>query len=434
MVALLKKYKITLLIFIITFGVYISNTHIDFFKDLENMRYRRMMVSGDIVPNSFLPWLMLRENTISFDPIINTMRKLEGGKERPYFLLNTEKGFKSVYPIIPALMAIPFYAIPVLLQKIPELSYHENILKIFLLGRITASFYAALSVVLFYWILKRVSIERRLNLIFTGFYAFGTLTWSIISRGLWMHTFSQFFFSITLLLLLKSSKTEKLIPWVGFVLGIVVLTKPTNLIFAAIIALYVYVRHKKFFVNFILAALPAILFMAIYNHLTFGNVFSEGYSARNDIAWTTSLRESIPGYLYSPARSFLFISPPLVLAFYAIYKSFKNKGFGKKNNLLYRYLGIGFLLSVVMFAKWWAWDGSNGFGYRMLSDFLPFVGLLSFEIVRKLKKTQLLIIFFLIVYSIYVNGNAVLNRKSRCGRDHNWSFYCLSPPAQPSKY
>jgi len=266
------------------------------------------------------------------------------------------------------------------------------------------------------------------------FYALGTATWSVSSRGMWQHTFAQFFISIAILFLLRSMKNPKLIPWLGFLLGLAVVARPTTILLALVISVYVFTKHREWVPRYILAVVPSILFLALYNHLTFGSVLTEGYGARNDYNRSTPLSESLTGYLFSPARSFLFLSPPLVLSFFAIYKAFSDKKYGEKLNLIFRYLSVGFLLSVLMMAKWWAWDGANGFGYRMLSDYLPIVGLLSFSVVEKLKHSYKVLILLFIVYSIFIHGNAVINRKSRCSHEHNWSFYCLAPPAEKAKY
>jgi hypothetical protein len=106
----------------------------------------------------------------------------------------------------------------------------------------------------------------------------------------------------------------------------------------------------------------------------------------------------------------------------------------RKYNKLLRYLSLGFLISFLMMAKWWAWAGANAFGYRMLTGYLPVVGLLAFIVIDKMKLKYRMIILILIVYSVFIHANAVINRKSRCSEDHTWSFYCLSPPAKKSKY
>lgn len=53
-------------------------------------------------------------------------------------------------------MAIPFYALPILLKKIPALYYGADLARLVALGRISASFYTALSVSVFYLVLKEL--------------------------------------------------------------------------------------------------------------------------------------------------------------------------------------------------------------------------------------------------------------------------------------
>lgn len=425
---------ILILVFIASFLIYISNSLIDYKIGYEKETYRRLMTSEDIIPNTFLPYVILKYKTFSFDQIIESIRKLVGGSEYPYFLIFSNGHFYSVYPILTGILAIPFYILPLALGKIPHLENTLNLLKVLLLGRITASFYAAISVTIIFQTLRKLSKNNFWIILFTVLYALGTNTWSTSSRGLWQHTSSQFFISIIVLLLIYSRDKKYLITWIGFFLGVAVLTRPTNIILAIVISIFVFIYEKKRFVRFILAALPSAVLLLLQNYLTFGSPFIEGYGARNDFNWSTSLNTSLVGYSFSPARSFLFISPPLVLGYFAIYKSFKNKSLGGKYNLIYRFLGISFILSMLMFAKWYTWDGSNAFGNRMLSDFLPIITVLSFEIAKNLKGIAKFIITALVIYSIFVHANAVFFRKSRCSQDHNWTFYCLSPPDRKAAY
>lgn len=432
----LKKFWIPALIFLITFSVYLANLPIDYKKDNENRLVRRLLPSQDTIQNTFLPYLLIKEKTLYFDPVINTINTLSDN--RPYFLIPTEKGYYPAYPILTGLMALPVYIVPLLLNKIPELTYHENILKLLVLGRITASFYSALSVTIFYLMLKQIYKNKKWTLLFTAFYAFGTCTWSVASRGLWQHTTIQFINSLIILTLLASVKNEKLIPLVGFLLGIGVLIRPTNIILALVITIYVFIQHREKLNKYILAAIPCVLFLVIHNQVAFGSPLTEGYGAREDFSWSTPLLISLPGYAFSPARSFLLISPPLALAYFGIYTFFKKEKSksttDKKHLAIMRYLGIAFILSLLMLAKWYTWDGAPAFGYRMLVDFLPIVGLLAFDVTQSFGKKGKLIIAILIIFSIYVHQNAVLNRKSRCGKDHTWTVYCLLPPKEKPQY
>ncbi len=391
------------------------------------------MPSADVIPNTFLPYLIVREHTVLFNNIYETIKLFDGGP-RPYYIVTLGEDHKSAYPILTGIMAVPIYAIPLILNKIPELTYHENLIKMLFLGRIAACFYATLSVLLFYLITKKVSTNEKRNLIFTFMYAFGTSTWSVSSRGLWQHTTSQLALSLLVYIGLLGLTNKKLLPWLGLVAGIAVLIRPTNIIFALLIALFVLHKHREQFVKFCVLATPTILALLLYNTVTFGGPISEGYGARNDFSWVTPLWESIPAYFISPGRGYLFISPFLLVGFYTLIKVFVSKNYLSKKNTYYRYLGLGVILTLLLFGKWYTWHGSPAFGNRMLADILPIVGLFSYEVIAVIRKQFFYLVILLGLYSTYVHFNATYFRKGRCSADHNWSFYCLKLPAGPTEY
>ncbi|MFZ5425091.1 MAG: hypothetical protein ACOZAO_04800 [Patescibacteria group bacterium] len=430
----LRQIKTPALIFLLTLTVYLSNIIYDFNKNLELNDFRRMMVSADIVSNTFLPWVLLDQHTIKFDKVKSNLIQFDANNDPPYFLIDTGTNYYSSYPILTGIMALPFYVLPYYLGKIPNIDNNLNLLKIFFIGRVAASFYTTLAVLIYYYILKEISKNELLIITFTFFYAFGTISWSVASRGLWQHTISQVFIAAVILLLLKAKQNSKLIGLIGFFVGLTVLVRPTNFLVAIFVSVYVLTKYKEQRLRYIFWGMPALIFLLGYNYYVFGSVFSEGYGARNDFNWSTPLSESLTGFAISPARSFLFISPPLVLAFISIFKIFINKNFFKEWNLLVRYISLVFISSLVLFAKWYTWDGANAFGHRMLLDYLPILGLLAFIAFEKLKSQGKILILLLILYSVLINANAVFNRKSRCDREHNWSFYCLSPPDRPSNY
>ena len=430
-ISVLNKYRNIFILTLVVFILYLINLPVDFSKDLQNGLYRRMITSNDVIPNTFLPYVLIRERTFNFVSIYTTLKNFdeEGIQGTPYYLIPTPDGYVSSYPILTGLFAAPIYFIPMILNKIPELTYHENILKIALLGRVAASFYAALSVGIFYLICRKISNNNKLSLIFSVFYAFGTGTYSISSRGLWMHTISQLLFSITLLILLFKKDSKFKYTFLGVLLGLSVINRPTSIVMAAVLTFYILLYKRKYFFNYLIGVLPLFLVYLFSNFYFYGSVISEGYSSRDAAnEWTGDWLQSIPAFLFSPARGFLFISPPLLLGFIGMYKKIKEK------DKLYTFIAIGYIASVLLIGKWYAWHGANAFGHRMLVDYLPFIGLFSFLIIKDLKKRLLGVVIVLIVFSIYVHFNAVVNRKSRCDEVHNWSFYCLKWPDRPAQY
>lgn len=433
LVSLIKNNKTSIVIFFVVLVGFLISTPKDVILDLQQGTYRRLLPTDDVTATTILPYLIIRHKTIEFSEVINSgLITKDSSGIIPYFLGEINGKYFSVYPLINSILVIPFYYLPLVLNKIPELTYHENIIKLLFMGRLSASILTTISVVLFYKMLTIVSDKKyqKLIIIFTLFYAFGTASFSVSSRGLWQHTFSQLINSILILTLLHSRKNEKLVPWLGFILGLLVASRVTNILIALTFTFYVFFVHRKYFVKFILAAIPWVLFLLTYNYFVYGSPFIEGYGSRGEgitdfSNWSTPLTESLPGYFISPARGFIFISPPMVFAFITIYLVFKNRKNIKEFNLLYRYLSVGLILSMIMMGKWFTWHGANAFGHRMLVDYLPILGLLSFEFTKNLKGKKIYLIYILILYSFYVHFNATYFRKSKCGLEHNWSFYRL---------
>lgn len=414
------------------------NLPYDYKKSIETGMIRRMLASDDIIPNTFLPYVLIKHKGIDYAPIMKYIRTwVQGGKEDPYFMINRDGKYYASYPIITGLFAIPIYVIPILMDKIPGLGTQKDILNILALGRISAAFYTALSCSIFYLILKKLSKTNNQywRLIFTIFYALGTTTYSISSRGMWMHTISQLLISIEILVLIEALKNKKLIDYAGIILGIAVLTRLTNAVVAIVIAAYVFFYYRDRFIKFAIYTLPTVFILFWYNNLAFGSPFVEGYQSRGDFGWSTPILYGLAGFLVSPGRSLLFISPPLIFSFFEIYRIFtiKRNDRTKEDNLIL-FLGISFILSLLLMSKWSGWHGANAFGYRMLTEYLSIISLLAFLATEKMEKTGKILVTILIIYSIYVNANAVLFRKGRCDADHNWTIYCLMPPSRPPQY
>ncbi|HSX39138.1 MAG TPA: hypothetical protein VLI92_00935 [Candidatus Saccharimonadales bacterium] len=420
------KIKKSFLVFIIIFALYLSNFAYDFNKDTKNNDYRNLMTAADVIPSTFLPYTLIKDHTFALDSISYYLRYFDSNSPTPYFLF-TRNGHKySVYPVFTAIAAVPFYLIPILLNKIPDFKYHENLLKMLAIGRVAAAFYSALACLLIYKILKKLSDNQKEVILFTIFFALGTTMWSISSRGLWQHTLSVPLLAAVIYLLLKYENNKYNPFFVGLFTGFLVLTRLTNLIIAVMVFVYLVLRFRKNIWMFLVATLPSMVFLFIYNFYVFGSPFIEGYEARSNISWSTPLLTGLLGFLFSPARSFLFISPPLILSFVGIYLLFKNKSFGGKYNELLRFLSVGFIGLILLLSKWFAWHGANGFGYRMLTDLLPIAIILTFLIYQKLGKIAKIVVIIFILYSIVIQFDAVMFKKSRCTVKNNYNFNCLT--------
>lgn len=430
--------KIFLIIIAISFIGYCANLNYDFKKNAQTKTYRRLLTSYDITSNTFLPYEILTRGRIDFSKeSIKAMQTIEG-LIKPHSVIKIGDKWYSGYPIMAGILAVPVYAPAILLNKIPTLLYQIDYLKILVLGRIAGSFYTALCVGIFYLILK--NILRKLNkpvnfwtYIFIFFYAFATNLYSIASRGLWQHTSSLLFNSLIILFLIYAEDNPKFIKWTGLLCGLSFIARPTNIFMVLFTTLYIFIKKRKEFLRFaVLGGLMGILLVA-YNWLIFGSPFTNEYVARNDTSFSTPILTGLIGYLFSPSRSFLFVTPPLILSYYAIYKNFFKKGKIEVEVLL-KYLGLAFISTLLMLSTWWCWYGADRFGYGFLTEWLPIIGLFTFLTTIEFKKPWKIILIILMVYSLYTQVNAVWFRKSRCNSDHVWDFYCLKPVLEKQDY
>ena len=194
------------LVFLGVFLIYISNLYADYSKDISRNGndvvitkegYRNTLTSVDNVPNVFLPYLILEKHTLYFDWALNVVKRFEDEPAPyPYFLLPTDKGLVSVYPLASTIITLPFYILPFALKN-PDINYYENVMLLLLISRVVAAAMTAISVTIIYAAVSSISKSKQFNLLLITFLAFDTSLFTITSRGLWMHTASLLLVSIS---------------------------------------------------------------------------------------------------------------------------------------------------------------------------------------------------------------------------------------------
>ena len=432
---LFNKYSFWIIIFFTTL-IYSSNLYYDYTKDTNEIGHSNLLTSSDNTPSTFLPYVLYKTGSFDFSSITFYLRRFDGGEREQYFIHNTGTQKVSVYPVFPGIAAFPIYLPLLFFNKIASFNFHENILKILLLGRVTGIIYATITVGIFFLILKKISKNLKISVLFTALFAYGTTMWSISSRGIWSHTITALFLSLMIYLIITKKISNKIILLIGFLGGITTLNRPTGFIITGIIGLYIlykiYLESKKIKDLFIpallyfLGNLPSIIFTLTYNTIIFGGPLNEGYAARNDLKWTTPLFEGMLGNFLMPGKGLLAITPVFVLALIFIYKLFKDKNFIKERNIFYRFLSLIFFIFLIFYSKWYAWWGGNTHGYRFFTDLTPVLVIFSYEMYLKISnhKTKIFVLF-LITYSIFIQASAVFYQKSRCEDEDMSKLGCI---------
>lgn len=435
---MLKNNLKPFIVFAVVFLVYSSNAFIDYKKDLKTSTFRNLLTTHDVVTNNLFPYLFIKHKTFNFNVLERSLYAIRPSSSHKYFyVIEKDEGTRySSFPLVSGFLSIPFYLIPVVSGWVANLEIAEtiDIIKIMFLGRLSASFLTALTCAIFYKILNLVlKGKRSLILLITAFFSFGTLMWSISSRGLWQHTTSLLFIVLVMFLHYSENIKQKDI-LIGFFTGLSVLSRYSSVFFAIPIFLYYLFYKKDKLSQLLLGAAPILVILLSINKIFYGNLLNTGYGAREDIKFTTPLFEGLAGLLISPSRGLLFIMPPLFIAtFYGVYLLFKKRGGWDKygfENLIF----IGFLSNLIFFSKWYAWHGANSFGPRMLIEFIPILCIFLAYFLTKTNKHLFLLLSILVGFSVFVEFNAVFYRMSRCHPRDNWTCNCIKPPSNLNKY
>jgi hypothetical protein len=151
----------------------------------------------------------------------------------------------------------------------------------------------------------------------------------------------------------------------GLALAVAVVNRPTNLLFALPLALYVLVdRRREAPGFFVLAAVPAAL-SAWYSAVCLGNAFvlTQAYSPGG---FGSHVAAGLSGLLASPSRGLFVFSPIFFFSIAGAAAAWRSEP-----DRVYRYLAVGAILFVFVHSAWGEWWGGVCFGYRLLIELTP---------------------------------------------------------------
>jgi hypothetical protein len=331
----------------------------------------REISSQDTYPTRILPVILLRAGRLDLDDVF---RGRPAGQPLPYWVQEIGGHYRPSYPIVPALLAVPVYALPVLAGG------GDSWALINLLAKTSASAIAALSVAFVYLALRAIGPDpgaAALALV----YAFATSTWSVASQGLWGHGPAELGMAVGLYGALRPDPPRWLMGLAGLGLAVMVSSRTATVLVAGGLLLHLArVERGRSLPTLALFALAfgAVLAhnVAVFGSLQGGYAWLNAHHAqyhRVEGTWSTPLALGLAGILVSPSRGLLVYCPVLVGA-----------AIGAGAWLLRSRRALGAVLVVAtagslgLTAKFSVWWGGHAFGPRLLTDFLPlFVVLLA---------------------------------------------------------
>ena len=327
--------------------------------------------AGDTTPNRYLPVSILRDGSFYLDrfPFLYSPK-------RPYYVREFRGRHVSSYPVTAAVLAVPIYLPTVLRGEAPESPVWDE------LEKTSAAAIVALSSVFLYLALLQLT-TLRMALLVTGAYAFGTSSLSVTSQALWQHGPSQLGLAAALYFLAKGREAERWVGVSGFPLAFAVISRPTDLLLAIPLGLYVLLHYPRRVVPLLVCALPPMGFQLWYNVTYQGSAFWTQVSLLPGEHWTSRFSEALPGLLFSPARGLFVYSPIFLFSVVTLGMAWRRGG-----DPLLRALGVGALLVVLLYSRWWPWWGGHTFGPRLLADLVPSLALALYPLRDGLNRSR----------------------------------------------
>ncbi len=257
----LKKHKLAVLA-VFLFALYFSNNS--------------YVISGDAIPTTLLPWAILEEHTVVLD---NFTGYIITQWENHYFVVLKQDHLISFYPIVAAILALPFYLpayVIITLSGRPVVDFTDSF--IFTTGycmKFAAATMTVLSVVVLYLLLKKL-FDDRWAFILAVVYGVCTSAWTISSQSLWQHGPAQLLIICCYFLILRNIERPANVNvlGIGALSALAFFNRPTDGILL-IPAIYYVLKEKRWL------AIPAFLIVAApfmaYNQYYFGSMLG-GYS------------------------------------------------------------------------------------------------------------------------------------------------------------
>jgi len=173
--------------------------------------------------------------------------------------------------------------------------------------------------------------------------------------------------------LVRGMEQAKWAAFSGFTIGWAVLCRPTDLLIAVPLAVYVFHAHRDQAFRFTVFALPPISFMALYYFWYFGSGFRIGYDfgVLSGRRWATPFFEGLSGILFSPSRGLFVYSPVFLFSLMGLFLAWRYAG-----HLLLKYVSVSVILVTAVYSRWTTWWGGWAFGPRLLADITPLLTLL----------------------------------------------------------
>ncbi len=288
----------------------------------------------------------------------------------------------------PAILAVPFYLIGWLSNRLPIAALHLSMLQTaFWLNAVIT----ALTGVLLARAVLALGYSLRAAVLAGAIFGLGTLAWPYAT-----HFFGEPISALAIfglfyaLLRLRQTGAPRYALLGGVAAGVMITTSAAHAVLLApfglylLFAIHLWAKRRAQGTNgrfraatrYLLSAIGRLLvfavplatlagLLALYNLARFGTLLSTGYHFESGEGFNANWLLGLWGLLFSPYRGLFWYTPLALLSLVAW------PGFIRRHRAVGWLLAVVALVLVLMFAKWWMWWGGFAWGPRFLVPLAP---------------------------------------------------------------
>ena len=366
---------------------------------------------------------MVKEGDIDLDEYTEII-----ARRNNFGVLQLDGHLHYFFPWGTPFMAVPFvFAADVFAERVQSMSLYEHLKTTYdsVVQRIElsiASLIGALTCVVVYFT-GRLFLSRGQSLLLVFIAAFCTSVWSTTSRGLWQHGPSILMLSTALYLILAAEKKPWLVQFASIPLAYSWVIRPTNSISIAILSIYVLIRFRKYFVQYVLWAMLIAIPALVFNFSVYGSILPP-YFRPGRVGSSGTFWEALAGNLVSPARGLLVYSPIFLFVIYGVVLKLKNSEFRLLDTFL---LGAIFFHWLIISASREGWWAGHSYGPRLFSDVIPYLLYFLIPTIRQfappitVRKATVLVLFTLFAgFSFFTHFRGATEPAAAFG--WNWQY------------
>lgn len=363
----------------------------------------------DTIGTKLLPFSILTGKAIFLDEFADAIYK-DTDAER--YFIRSDGHALPWSPVLSGILVTPLYAPYVLWANIQGLATTQAFYAAsFALEKLSASFFASISVVLMYWFLLRTFGKGNYAVLGSVLFAFGTQQWSTSSQFLWSHGPATLLFLVSQLLFLKGSFVASLL-----VAILVMFTRYPLAAYPVLLAIMVSRKDRCRAGLYALIVALALGGLLIKHFALYGNLFGP-YDNRIE---TFGIRHFVPnlaGILFSPGRGIIWYTPFVLWALV------------KPKTLFSRFHAAFVAFMILGISTWNVWWGGASFGDRLLADIGVSVVFLALSAYQRISSPFLRGAFWVAaVWSIVIHGLGAFS----LGVDA-WNIYPVSIDQKPAR-